>query len=211
MKDSASLNSGGRFIIKWVVLTVLAVPLTWGLAIVILKLVTSQVGGTILVDGQTRITEDYLMSYLFLPLMGLTTGIFQYLLLRGYLAGMGWWIPASLVGWSLPIIVFQWIVSPLIQIPESPLSTLLTAVLIGLLIAIPQWLVLRGRFANAAWWLAAGAFGWGAAIGIVSLPIGSLFGISAIILPPAFSSGLVLYFLSSRPALVSPPHTMNSA
>ena len=211
MSKPALLKPRVRFIVTWVGLTALAVPLTWFLVTAILMVVSAQVGGTILVGGQTRVTEDYLMSYLFLPLLGLTSGALQYLLLKQFFSRMGWWIPASLAGWSLPIIVFQLIVSALIQIPESPASMLITAVLIGFLIAFPQWLVLRRRLAKAGWWLAAGAVGWGAAIGIVSLPIGSLFGIVAIILPPALSSGLVLYLLSTRLASASYPQAMNSA
>ena len=110
------------------------------------------VGDTIQVGRQTHITEDFLLIYVFLPLMGLLTGLLQYLLLRRYLPRMGGWVVATLLGWLL-LAVALYLVSTLVSravIVGTGWSTVLAMVLIGGALALPQWLVLRRRVPRAA-------------------------------------------------------------
>lgn len=65
----------------WILLSVLSVPIAFVLSLLIMKLATMFVGDFIYVDGVPHITEDYLSSYSFVPLLGIVTGIAQYLLL----------------------------------------------------------------------------------------------------------------------------------
>ena len=99
----------------WVVLSAISIPIAWYIALAIISQVEKTVGGTIQVGGQTHVTEDFLLVYVFLPMLGLITGFLQYLLLRRYLPRMGWWIAATVLGWLLLFVVL-WSLSP----PLSP-------------------------------------------------------------------------------------------
>lgn len=89
----------------WILLSVLSVPIAFVLSLLIMKLATMFVGDFIYVDSVPHITEDYLSSYCFVPLLGLVIGIAQYLLLRRYLPGMGWWVAATILGWCLGLLL----------------------------------------------------------------------------------------------------------
>lgn len=83
------------FYAGWVMLSTLSVPLA---------LYTSVI---VMVAGFPQVTEDFL-SFPFIPLLGLLTGLFQYVLLRGYLPRLGrwtWWILATSMGLALGLVL----------------------------------------------------------------------------------------------------------
>lgn len=148
------------FYASWIMLTALCVPAAFIVSLVILKMVTGIVGSFIYVNGVRHITEDYLAMYTLVPLMGLFIGLVQYWLLRQYLPGMGGWVPLTIGGWLLGML--------LVALPgwlhwmEAPLSDLaLIFLLMGFSIGLVQWLLLRKRLPQAGWWIAANLAGWG--------------------------------------------------
>jgi hypothetical protein len=185
---------------EWVVLSTLSILFAWLMSWAIISQVERVVGGTMEVAGRTRITEDFLFNYTFVPLLILLTGLLQYLLLRRYLPRMGWWIVATAVGWPLGIVAvyFGNAIWPVVLNANSIWS----AALVGAVIGLAQWLVLRRRVSHAGWGVLATALGWG----LVRLIAGEVF-ISPVELliigaVPATVTGLALWWLLAH----SPQH-----
>ena len=133
----------------WVVLSTLSIPIAWFISWVIISQIKRAVGGTMEVAGRTRITEDLMIDYVFFSLLVLLSGLLQYLLLRHYLPRMGWWIAATALGWPLGIAVVYlgYTIWPVALNANSMWS----AALIGAVIGLAQWLVLRRRVPRAGW------------------------------------------------------------
>lgn len=186
----------------WVALTTLSIPVAWAITWIIIEQVVKVVGGTVVIDGHSRITEDWLGMYVFVPALGLATGLLQYLLLRRYLPRMGWWIGATALGWLSAAGTVYFLI---IFLPES-LDTnanwfvFLMISLIGGFVGLMQWLVLRQHVPRAAWWILATIAGWMA----VRLASGeSLTGpqnIMHLSVLPAIATGVALWLLFAQPS-----------
>jgi hypothetical protein len=188
-----SKKNKGFFYLGWVVLSTLSIPFAWLISWVIISQIERVVGGTIEVAGRTRFTEDFLFDYVFFPLLVLLTGLLQYLLLRRYLPRMGWWIVATALGWPLGIAVVYlgYAIWPIALSANSPWS----ATLVGAVVGLAQWLVLRQRVLRAGWWVPASALGWG----LVRLIAGEVFTSPVELLiigaVPAAVTGLAMWWL----------------
>lgn len=176
----------------WVVLSTLSIPIAWLISWAIISQIGRVVGGTIEVAGRTRITEDFLLDYVFFTLLVLMTGFLQYLLLRRYLPRAGWWIVATALGWPLGIAVVYlgYAIWPVVLNANSTWS----AMLIGAVTGLAQWLVLRRRVPRAGWWVLASALGWGLARLIVGEVFTSLLELLVIAVPAAVT-GLAMWWL----------------
>ena len=197
----------------WIILTALSVPVAFVLYLVSIRIIVSFVGDFIYVDGVRHITEDYLLQYLFLPLMSLVMGLLQYGLLRRYLPRMGWWVPATIVGgllgfvlsfgwfqaamyfWTEAVIRESWVISP-------------AFVAVGLSVGAGQWLLLRRRLPRASWWIVANAAGWGLLLLITNRPLNQ-FDLLSIGLLPAGITAVTFALLLNQTA--SPKQPMNLA
>lgn len=175
----------------WVAVSAISIPIAWAIAVAIMSRVVDVVGGTIQVGGQTHITEDMLMGYVLLPLLGLSSGFLQYLLLRPYVPRIGWWTVATLVGWVLPFVMIGALlaaVAPPIDM-TAPWATVISVVVFGGAMGLAQWLILRGRVRHASWWILASVLGWGLAILLTGGPISSTQDVVVIaLLPPVVAS-----------------------
>lgn len=174
----------------WVVASTLSIPLAWLVSWAIISQVERVVGGTIEVAGRTRITEDFLLDYVFFPLIGLLTGLLQYLLLRRYLPRIGWWIAATALGWPLgfAVVYLAYVALPAALHAGSTWSVVLALVWVGGATGLAQWLVLRRRILRAGWWILASALGGG----LVGLIAGGV-----------FTSLLELLLIGAVPAIVT--------
>ncbi len=177
----------------WVVLSVISIPIAWVIAWAIISQVEKAVGGTILVGGQTHITEDYLFGYFFLPALGLLTGLLQYLLLRRYLLRIGWWIAATVLSWLLLLVVLG-----LSALFTFTLSIALAGVVIGGAIGLPQWLVLRQRVRRAALWILASVLGWGVALLLTDGAISSQQEVLSVVLLPPTAASIAWWLLLDK-------------
>jgi len=141
-------------------MTFLAVPIAFFLTFAIMGGIIGVIGDFIYVNGVRHITEDFLFLYIFVPLVGLVTGILQFILLRRHLPHMGGWTPATVGGWLLGMLLialpgwFHWTDAFLKDID-------LIFITMGLSIGVAQWLLLRRRVPRAGWWIAASVAGWG--------------------------------------------------
>ena len=183
------------FYLGWVVLNFIAVVLAGSIAWILISQIVKIVGGTIQVGGQSRITEDSLFLYVLFPIIGLLTGVFQYILLRQYLPHMAWWIAATLLGWLTPFVTGYFIIAIFAQ-KNDTFSIMLGMFLIGTAIVVPQWWMLRQRVRYASWWILAHGFGW-CITGLLNLvtlsePFPVLL---AIALMPAIATGVACWLL----------------
>jgi hypothetical protein len=179
----------------WVVLSVISIPIALAIYWVLISQIKKVVGDTILVGGQPHITEDFLLTYICFPTIGLLTGFLQYLLLRRYLPRMGWWIVATTLGWSLIFIgdrlLYRTLYTPLGA--DSIWFAALMVMLVSGSIGLPQWLVLRQCVQHAAWWILANVLGWG----IAALVAGANY-LLALSIIPAIATSVVLWLLLDR-------------
>ncbi len=182
----------------WVGVSILAFALAWFAYFPIIDLVTRWVGQTIQVNGQTRITEDYLFFYIFFPALCLISGILQYGLLRLYVPKMGGWILATMAGCLL---VFA-AMGLLTRVSEANFFSLWASALafatIGGMIGLSQWVLLRRRIPKAGWWILASILGWGLAVlgSLTKVRNGSAFTqIFTFSLSPAIVAGFAWWYL----------------
>ncbi|GEM_PF-1956814 len=141
----------------WMVLSFLCIPVALFLDIIVQSIITQMVGDYIYVNGVRHITEDYLSTYTFIPMVGLVTGALQYAFLRRYLPRMGWWVPATAGGWLLGMLLF--LIPGWLNLTNRFLTFDLMFLVIGLAIGFAQWLLLRRRLSGAGWWIAANVVG----------------------------------------------------
>ena len=148
----------------WVALSAISILLAVAVYWVLISPIGKIVGDKILVGGQSRITEDFLVPYIFWPALGLANGLLQYLLLRRYLPRMGWWIVATTLGWSLALFGTRRLYYATLSTTFDVNSMWFVAakiILTGGIIGLAQWFVLRQRVRHAAWWILANVLGWG--------------------------------------------------
>lgn len=88
---------------------------------------------------------------------GLLVGIFQWLVLRGYLTHAVDWIFNGGAGWAVGYALGLLAIQNLSEYAWGPL---LGYILFGLVIAILQWPVLRREIPNAIPWIIASVVGW---------------------------------------------------
>ena len=189
------------FYAAWILLSTLAIPLALALTFAVLALITDQIGGIILVNGQQRTTEDYLFLFVFVPLFWLLTSFVQYLLLRRYLPQMGWWIAATGLGWLSALASMQVFDFLFDSVFLSDWGFVFGFTLIGTLIGFCQWLLLRRRITQATWWILASMGGWGlAALGtFTSVKNGSIWAQLLVVgLSPAIITSFAWWYLWKR-------------
>jgi hypothetical protein len=182
----------------WVMASIFAITLSWFAYFLVIGVVTRWIGHTIQVNGQSRITEDYLFLYIFLPMLSLLSGVFQYSLLRLYVPKMGGWILATMAGWLL---VFA-IMGLLTRVFEEAFLTFWNGTLaftaIGGVIGLSQWVFLRRRIPKAGWWILTSMLGWGLAVLGRLTPVrngSALAQLLTAILLPAIVAGFAWWYL----------------
>ena len=184
----------------WVALSAISIPIAWSITWAIVSRIVQVVGGRIQVAGQSHITEDFIGGYVLLPMLGLLIGVLQYLLLRRYLPRMVWWIPATFLGWALPLILLGlasvgWL--PALAI-DPVWSGALGFALIGASIGVCQWLVLRRRIHRAALWVLASILGWGMSGLVSGETISSQLDVIALALLPPTAASVAWWLLLDK-------------
>jgi hypothetical protein len=102
---------------------------------------------------------------LIVVILGLAGGFMQWLVLRRHIAGTGWWVPASALGFPIALVVATRAEMSL----GGDASPILLGVAFGVLSGLLPWLVLNRRVPRAGWWVPAHLLGSlvGGALGIV--------------------------------------------
>lgn len=145
-------------------------------------------------------------TYVYLTVAATVTAALQWLLLRGYVRGAGWWVPATVAGWSVGFqatSAFSFSVFSVLGLdlnPETPgaLTTILFWSSIGAIVGLAQWLLLRRQVARGGWWILVCAVGW-AMLGPVLRDVGAaLAGIVTGVLGGAVGAVVVIVVLRHR-------------
>jgi len=105
---------------------------------------------------------------LIVVILGLAGGFMQWLVLRRRIAGTGWWVPASGLGFPIALVIATRAEMSLGG--DSTASPILLGVAFGVLSGILPWLVLRRKITRAGWWVLAHLLGSlvGGALGIIA-------------------------------------------
>lgn len=185
------------FIFGWMGVSLLAFLLTWWGTILILKGITNILGDTILVAGQTRITEDLLAMYVIILLVGFFSGLLQFLLVRLLISRAGWWILATLLGWLVVlalVLFFSWI-DPLGFVPNSSLPVFILFLVIGGILGLAQRLVLKNHVRQSAWWILISSLAWGLTGLIIGSTISEAYDFWVLLILPGLVTGVGLWWL----------------
>ncbi|MGD9094197.1 MAG: hypothetical protein PVF74_15220 [Anaerolineales bacterium] len=185
------------FYFGWVVAGVISLSIAFIISMVVDSFVFTEIfGETIMVAGQPRITEDYMLPYAFIPWFGIIIGIVQYHVLKLRLSASRWWILTTTIGWSLIFLGLGLFYRPLgnVYIPENAWYLIMGGIITGLVLGVSQWLVLRDQVMRAAWWIPANIFGFGVA-GYIFADISGMYdAIFAFTIPP-ITTGIALLLI----------------
>lgn len=143
------------FWLMWLLATIVALAIT---------LVIMGAGLGALVDNAPEVLFGAVLG----GVLGITSGITQWLILRRYLDRIGAWVPLTILGW-----VLFWAVNLSGLLGEGSGVTgkivegLAHGAIFGALLGVLQWLILRRGADNAGWWILVSAAAWsvGAALG----------------------------------------------
>lgn len=155
---------------------------------------------------------------------GATIGLLQWLVLRRHIQHAGRWIAATAAGyatlgllpflagtfqpgwplWAFTLIIndkFHWLAR---VVDEWPLASwpagALTLTLLGVVLGIAQWLVLRGRVHRAAWWIPLSAVGWALGAVLSARPFAELAVLLSWGAPPILTGLAMTWLLWRAPA-----------
>ncbi len=188
------------FIPSWVAASTIGVLIAGVITWTILSLTKSIIGGTMQVGDRNSPTEDVLAIWIFVPLLGLSTGFFQWLLLRRYLSRIGWWNLATFLGWPLAFTVllvpYTFLLGP--GSPDSIWALSLGFIIIGGSMGFTQWLALRKHIENARAWILVNIISWSLLGLAVGKGIAAMYEIAAFSLVPAVVTGTALWLLLNQ-------------
>ena len=171
-------RAGWGFWLQWVLASILGFAVGAAIYNAIVNPITSSMTCTLsssdsLVDRLTNF--PCMLPTLGTALLGAVGGFMQWLVLRRRVAGVGWWVPVSTLGFPVALVIAE---GPMRLVGDFTAAPILQGVLFGVLSAITPWLVLRRQIARAGWWLPAHLLGSlvGGALGIVSFHVVGLIG-----------------------------------
>lgn len=156
-------------------------------------------------------------SFLAILLSGIISisimGIAQWTVLRVYTINIGWWIIATMIGLILAasariiplydaIPLYTWFPYSIESINNNSLVYFIQGSLRGLMLSLPQWLVLRRIISNSWLWILATSIGWSvhwimARMGYVWFDWSHR--ILSIGIPYALITGFVMFWLLNQP------------
>lgn len=146
--------------------------LTWWTLASFVGWVTGMAMGALVTMLGSRLfglNEDRGLVYAMLLSVGLACGAAQSRILRGYLPGAWRWIPGTLGGYLLVMVLFVVASGAKVAISDP-----ITFVVVGAAISIPQWLLLRRYFRGTGLWVLASAAGFLSFLWLAGNPAGSL-------------------------------------
>ena len=110
-------------------------------------------------DNGINLLRSILGYFMFGTSIGAMTGVLQWLVLRGRVSRVGWWVLASTAG----LAVARGGAAAVASGNSEVLGSFEIAVMAlgGAMTGILQWLVLRRQVSRAGWWVLASTVGWG--------------------------------------------------
>ena len=129
-------NSERSLGIQWVVANIAG----WLIGFALCEALQSFVS-TVLVDGLV---------------IGSAVGIAQWLVLRRYVSPVGWWVALSIVGYGVGKAMAEATLPGTTTLPGYAL----TGAIVGVVVGLAQWVVLRRSLSSAGWWVPATSLAW---------------------------------------------------
>jgi hypothetical protein len=188
-----SANIGGVF------LFILSVPIFYA---ILVPFVPGLQDGVLVPDQQWLVSA---INQLSIAALGAVIGLAQWLILRRYLPRLGWWVLATAIGYTVP---FMWGFFLPIQEPAW-LAGASMFLMFGATLGILQWLLLRHRLIDSAWWIALSVGSWLLAYAMTGVAYLSglyiePFDMLAAFLVPIASAGAGMIWLLRRSASTVP-------
>jgi hypothetical protein len=148
---------------------------SWSLASLVGWAAGIALGALLTVVGSRLLglNEDRAGGYIVLLSVGLVCGATQSWVLRSYLPDAWRWIPATLAGCLLALVVSAAVSAARIAVTDPLLSGVIFGV-IGAAIGVPQWLLLRQHLRGTGLWALATAAGFLIFLWLVANPANSL-------------------------------------
>jgi hypothetical protein len=103
---------------------------------------------------------------------GPTIATMQWIWLRRRMRKAGWWIAAAVAGWYVVLGLSALRGLPAVEQFAAKFETATDIIfyfLLGAVMSLPQWLLLRRQFLGASYWLVARPLGWLAGYGLIFL------------------------------------------
>jgi hypothetical protein len=188
MPNHRDSSTGWRLWLAWMLMSTIGVAAVFVLTSAVAMLVGAVLGGG---------AEDKVP---FVPFVGFSFGVMQWLVLRRHIPRAGWWVLASTAGWiaglGVPAVVFKVVEGIAPGAIEPEVFAVAFFVAVGTAVGMLQWLVLRRHAPQAGWWVLASIVGW-AALGLIvgkSLDKATdLVALAAV--PPAITGGALVWLL----------------
>ena len=120
--------------------------------------------------------------------VGLVLGVLQWLVLRRQVARAGWWVLASTVGGVLGV-GFGFGLGFVLMLGVGVGIVVVLGGVLGLVLGVLQWLVLRRQVARAGWWVLASTVG---GVGLVGRLVGGFVASAVGVFEGVFGVGIVV-------------------
>jgi hypothetical protein len=182
---------------QWWLASVAGIGLGIAVSMGIVLLVHNLVGG---------LAEDRVPTMLFLS-AGI--GLAQWFVLRRRLRGAGWWVPASIAGWTVGDLLARRL--NLLMRSAAGMATdfgggaLVQALCTGTLLGVLQWLVLRRSLPRTGWWIVAAVAGPSILPLVMGGPLRNLAELLSFAVVAPSLTGLVLVWLLRHAVAGTPP------
>ena len=147
------------------------------------------------------------MPYIAFPAFALLISIAQLMVLSSYISHNGWWILASLAGWSLGCATIVFIGSFISFVYVQ--ATMSTLVIMGTCLGLAQWVILRRYRVAVIWWIPASILGWCLLGLLVGRAFTRLIQFTLIGTIPALLTGVALAFMINDPSARENPSSNN--
>jgi hypothetical protein len=187
MPDHQDTSIGWDFWLRWVLASTIGVAVLFALIFAVAMLVGAIVGG----EAEDKVP--------FVPFVGLSFGIMQWLILRRYIPRAGWWVLVSTAGWLLGFGVLavaeKFTENLMTRAIQSEVFALVFFLAAGASLGILQWLLLRRHMLRAGWWVLANVVGWGILGLIVGKSLDRFTDLAAMAAVPPAITGAVLVWL----------------
>lgn len=106
-----------------------------------------------------RYDTDMAAAYASLIMLGITIGFAQWIVLRSYLPDAKAWIPATMTGYLLSVIIFAIAnADPTRLFRNELLNNMILLGVMGFTIGVSQWWVLRTQVERSGFWVLASMF-----------------------------------------------------
>lgn len=113
-----------------------------------------------------------LLWIVLIGLPGPAIATMQWICLRRRIRKAGWWITVAVVGWYMVLGLSALRSLPAVERFSAKFETtadIISVCLLGAVMSLPQWLLLRQKFLGAAYWIVARPLGWLAGYGLLFL------------------------------------------